>query len=238
MKTFSADRSPLSLVLMVLCSMVVCSAFASAQAQTSAGEPGRAPVVVELFTSEGCSSCPPADALLQELQAQQPVANAEIIALEEHVDYWNHDGWMDPYSSPEWTARQQSYTTLNKGTPTRPNLWLMAAASSWATMRGERKPKSKRPQAGHETEVVIIAAKPEGNGSQRFKVSVGKLAASTAGDVAEIWLAVTEDGLQSAVSRERMPDTCCIMWPRCARSIRLASPMRTEGKLPSPPNRS
>lgn len=211
---------------------------AKATPPNSTAQARRTPVVVELFTSEGCSSCPPADALLQELQAQQPVANAEIIALEEHVDYWNHDGWMDPYSSPEWTARQQSYTTLNKGDAYTPELVVDGSSQFVGNDARRAEAEIEKAASRPRTEVVIIAAKPEGDGSQRFKVSVGKLAASTAGDVAEIWLAVTEDGLQSAVSRERMPDTCCIMWPRCARSIRLASPMRTEGKLPSPPNRS
>ncbi len=65
------------------------------------------PIVVELFTSQGCSSCPPADRILGQL-ATQP----DIVALSFHVDYWNYIGWTDPFSAPEYSTRQRNYARI------------------------------------------------------------------------------------------------------------------------------
>jgi hypothetical protein len=81
--------------------------FILAAAATGLARPARAaiaPAVLELFTSQGCSSCPPADALLGQLARE-----ASIVALAWHVDYWNGLGWHDPYSSPLATQRQRDY---------------------------------------------------------------------------------------------------------------------------------
>src|SRR5580765_1125906 len=66
-------------------------------------------ILVELFTSEGCSSCPPADELLRKLDSMHTIANNQIVVLGEHVDYWDGTGWRDRFSSREYTNRQQEY---------------------------------------------------------------------------------------------------------------------------------
>jgi hypothetical protein len=173
-----------------------------ARAQTSAAEKNQRPVIVELFTSEGCSTCPPADALLAQLEDRQPVEGVDVIALEEHVDYWNQQGWSDPFSGSEWTLRQQDYLAIFKGDTVYTPQMIVDGQSQFIGSRirevmtaiGEASRSSK-------TNVLMVPVVSGDNRSPQFTVSVGKLAGGTDGDTAEVWLAVTEKGLHSEVSR-------------------------------------
>src|SRR5713226_5754491 len=119
MKHLLAGFTLLSLSLMAAMALI----RPSSQASPRTLETARTPVVVELFTSEGCSSCPPADALLARLAEGQLAGNVQLIAMEEHVDYWNDLGWADPFSSRDWTSRQYVYSgALGNGNPYTPQM--------------------------------------------------------------------------------------------------------------------
>jgi hypothetical protein len=173
-----------------------------AQASSRTPETVRTPVVVELFTSEGCSSCPPADALLARLAEGQLGGNLQLIALEEHVDYWNDLGWADPFSSRDWTSRQYVYSgALGNGNPYTPQM----VVDGMVEFVGSHTQKARRAilEAAGKIKIPVSVAhgNPSGTGKGNFSVRVGKLQGTTKGDAAEVWLAVTETGLHSAVTR-------------------------------------
>jgi hypothetical protein len=97
-----------SLLLLI----VVAAVYAlERQASVPSTKVGEHPVLVELFTSQGCSSCPPADELLRRI-ARDPNLRGRVIPLAYHVDYWNHLGWRDPFSSRQWSERQGEYVRV------------------------------------------------------------------------------------------------------------------------------
>jgi hypothetical protein len=119
------------------------------------------PVVVELFTSEGCSSCPPADALLGEL-AKRP----GVIALSYHVDYWDDLGWKDRFSMPEATQRQRGYVKrLSRAGAFTPQV----VVSGDTSMIGSNRSEVERAIAGDRDALAIGLSKAGGNVQIEFK---------------------------------------------------------------------
>jgi hypothetical protein len=162
---------------------------------------GHGPVVVELFTSEGCSSCPLADSLLLKMDQAHSVGNAEVIALEEHVDYWDDLGWRDPYSSHEWTERQQGYAyTFRQGSVYTPQMVVDGRAEFVGSREGQAR-QAIAEAAGKEKAVVTATMAMSSDGKDRVSVRVGKLPVGSAADSSEVWLAITETGLHTAVKR-------------------------------------
>lgn len=151
------------------------------------------PVIVELFTSEGCSSCPPADALLRSVSEKQPFEGVHVIALEEHVDYWNHLGWADPYSSRQFTERQESY-----GSAYTPQVlidgWAETVGSRQTAVRENLLRAASLPKAS--LALSLVSATPE---KRAVQVQISELSKVAAFKEADLWIVVTEKNLQSDV---------------------------------------
>jgi hypothetical protein len=192
-------RTPGGGRLAAVCRRLACAGIflAAVTLGTAAFRPPderRVPVLVELFTSEGCSDCPPADRLLKELATQQPVDRARIVILSEHVDYFNHDGWTDPFSRRLFTDRQSAYDAASQSSgPFTPEMIVdgrihfvgsdrQGALAAIRTAAGAPKPALRLSWQSLEPLVLDLA------------VDAGVAAAS-----ARVYVAVTEDGLISNV---------------------------------------
>ena len=163
----------------------------------------RPTVLIELFTSEGCSSCPAADALLQRLVEASPRSAADdvaVVALGEHVDYWNHQGWKDRFSSAALTNRQQLYAArFNVASIYTPQMVVDGRAALVGSDASAARRAIDRAAAAPHGVVRIAIEKPFPDLS--VVVDVSELPAIGRGDRADILLAVTEDHLTSHVTR-------------------------------------
>jgi len=150
-----------------------------------------ATILVELFTSEGCSSCPPADAALARLHERQPVPGVKLLVLSEHVDYWNNLGWKDPYSDELFTERQSRYG---------PRMYTpQAVVDGRLDVLGSDQDGIARAAASAATEPhgqVTCAASPQKKNNYFFSVT-----GLPPHGPAQVLLAVVEDGLTSKVLR-------------------------------------
>jgi len=160
--------------------------------------PEPTPVLVELFTSEGCSSCPPADRLLESLAREQPLPGVEILVIGEHVDYWDSHGWKDPFSDPAFTKRQRWYSMhwpLRVYTP-------QAVIDGVSERLGSNREKllkavaraAKRPKAE-----IALQAEATPQGKVRLSVEIRNLT-RTGTSTADVYAAIVADGVESDVA--------------------------------------
>jgi hypothetical protein len=168
-----------------------------------AGDAPSTPVLVELFTSEGCSSCPPADALLARLQAEQPIRGVEVIALAQHVDYWNDLGWTDPFTTPGATERQRAYgRTFGLDAVYTPQLVIAGrrqlVGGNEAVAFGAIRAAADDRRA-HLTLRAIVAKDGQPIGSVRFEIASSDLASAKGQGPADVLLALVEHGLAADV---------------------------------------
>jgi hypothetical protein len=154
------------------------------------------PVLVELFTSEGCSSCPSADALLRSLDSTQPVPGVQLIVLEEHVDYWDDLGWKDTYSSHAFTVRQRIYADrLHLDGPYTPQMVVDGSLEFVGSDREKANQAFEKARALPKVMVRVSSVKIE-NGNLRAHIETDALPSQV-----EVFVALALEHAQSQVLR-------------------------------------
>jgi hypothetical protein len=180
--------------------VVSCSGSGRAASQAKSNGGPSTPVIVELFTSEGCSSCPPADELLKKMSEEQPIEGAQVVALEEHVDYWNHLGWKDPYSSWQFSERQNVYArSFGTDSVYTPQM-VVDGQTEFVGNQGRKAHEIiKRAASLPRAHVTLQQLAGPANGSATFTVKVEGLAGVPNAKDTELWVALTEKNLHTDV---------------------------------------
>ena len=168
----------------------------------AATTPSQEPVLIELFTSEGCSSCPAADERLGALD-HAGVAGVPVVVLGMHVDYWDELGWKDTFGSPAWTARQRAYShSMGRGNVYTPQAVVDGVdefvGSDVDAARDIVHRAAARPKA---TVVLSRAEGPAASGELSLAVRVTRLPSVTPGDSVEVLAAISEDHVVDPVTR-------------------------------------
>ena len=198
-RSFSSRLIPaLALGSLALAAFLMLRNSASSPAPAAAPPAAGSVAVVELFTSQGCSSCPPADRLLSAIAAE-PAFAGKVVPLAYHVDYWNYIGWQDPFSSADWSTRQkqyaQAYDTNRIYTPQ-----LVVNGTDEMTGSEERKVRSAIARALAEVPPVELDLSVEKTpGGLRAKITASHAAALPRD--ADVLVALVENGLVTKVGR-------------------------------------
>jgi hypothetical protein len=175
--------------------LAACGVFFLSAAGFAGDNPSgsRVPVLVELFTSEGCSSCPPADRLLTKLDREQPVGGANIVVLSEHVDYWNQLGWKDPFSSAAFSQRQRDYAEMLSGDVYTPEM-VVDGAKGFVGSNESDALRAIR-DAAHKPKAAIRIDAHQENGKARIVLHMDEAADGP------LYLALAHEAKQSQVLR-------------------------------------
>jgi hypothetical protein len=157
-------------------------------------------VVVELFTSEGCSSCPPADVVLAKLDKMQ-ASDVKVIALGEHVDYWNRLGWRDPFSDASFSNRQSEYARAFHNDQVYTPQMVVQGRSEFVGS-DEVRAKSEIDLSAHDaSQFVPLTLTVHSRPGRKIEISVNAPATRGGNSDGSIFYAVTQDGLSSDVAR-------------------------------------
>ena len=211
--------------LLAISTVAIVAAPARTPASSRRADGRKSTVVLELFTSQGCSSCPPADRLLSALSREQPV-DGTVIPLAYHVDYWNHLGWSDPFSSALWSRRQNEYAhVLRSSQVYTPQLVVNGTAQMVGSDEGRvRREIARQLQQADRGVVVLDRVQLDGSA---FMVDLHATldAAEAAGRNAEVMLALFESDATTAVasgenSGHRLNSDAIVRWQSPALKLR------------------